>query len=266
MPITLRVRLKFCITNDFNEGISFDGMLPPVANALTTQVGALQVEVWIDPATFQVGAFPTDPSLMAEGDDVHIGTIGIDVLIANVPEDLAEFIRLHANDDSSARQAVAGPLQEAYEGLGREVMSAAVQTLDMVLAFFRVVKGQFWIPQVHFDPDNVAGFCVSSRAAVRSETWDWVRWCPSLVGVLKMEIIDWTSRKVRPGDWERLNYFLQAQKKPSLTLELLAASELLGKEGRTRVALIEGVAALEVAVLQFLTSLHQSANEKTLLA
>lgn len=264
MSITLRVRMKFHITDEFNEGILFENWLPSEANTLATQVGALRVEVCIDPAIFQVGAFPTDLSLLAEAGDVRIGMIGIDVLIADVPDDVSEFIRLHAKDDFSARQAVAGPLQDAYKALGREVMGAANQTLDIVLAFFRVVKGQFWIPQLYFDPDDLAAFYASSSAAVRSETWDWVRWKPSLVGVIKTEVVDWAWRKARPNDWERLNDFLQAQERPSLTLELMAASELLESEGRARVALIESIAALEVAVRRFLTSTHQATNESLL--
>jgi len=73
--------------------------------------------------------------------------IGFDVLIADVSDDLAEFIRLHPHDNFVARQSVAGPLQEMYEALGHEVVNAAVPTLDLVLTFFRVVKGQFWIPR-----------------------------------------------------------------------------------------------------------------------
>jgi len=75
----------------------------------------------------------------------------------------------------------------------------------------------------------------------------------------------WGWRKARRDDWERLNGFIRSQERPSLALELLAASELLEKEGRTRVALIEGVAALEVAVRRFLSSPLPSTNE-TLLA
>ena len=265
MSKTLRIRLNISITDVFNKGILFESWLPPISHILKTNVGALQIEVWIDPMKFQIGPFQIEPSQLSESGDIRIGVIGMDVLVTNVPEDLAEFIHLHSNDTYTDRQNFAGPQPKAYESLGREVMNAAIQTLDKLLTFFRVVKGQFWIPQTYFDPEDIAGFFDSSKAIVRSEAWDWVGWSPSLLGISKSTIIIWTWRKIRAVDWESLDSFLQSQKLPPLPLELLAASELLEAEKRTRVALMEGVTALEVAVQQFLSSSHQRSN-KTLLA
>jgi hypothetical protein len=252
MTKSLQVRFSIPISEEFSEGILFESWLPSSADVLTAKRESLLVVIWIDPQKFQLGAFPVN--LEKEFGDVRIGTIGVDVTVQNVDEELAEFVRVHANDDHKAREEAAGPLRDEYEALGRSVMIAATDVLQRVISFFRVVKGQFWIPQIRFDSENMAGFCAMSSAMVRSETYEWVRWKPSLVGRLILEVRDWGWRKVRRCDWGNLNEFVQQSQKLPLALELLADSERLLRDGLTRAALIESVAALEVTVRQYLVS------------
>ncbi|MBZ5678431.1 MAG: hypothetical protein LAP61_29710 [Acidobacteriia bacterium] len=261
---TLHVRFCIPITEQFNEGLLFQHWLPSDSETLTTRRENLSISVWVDPMRFQVGAFPADALQLAQAGDIRVGKIGVDVRVPDVPDDLAAYVHAHANDDHAAREAAAGQFKDSYEALGRSVMAAATEVLQGVLTFFRVIKGQFWIPQLRFDPENMAGFCALSSAVVRSEAWDWVRWKPSLVGIVRSEARDWGWRRLRQGDWTELHQFVQATKKPPVALELLAESERLEQDGSTRLALIESVAALEVAVRQYLATRPRGNHEALL--
>jgi len=87
-------------------------------------------------------------------------------------------------------------------------------------------------------------------AKVRSEDYEWIRWCPPKVDCLTFY---GSSEKISisQDEWKLVQEFIESDARPNLISELLANAELLIDKEYRRSAIIEAVAALEIAVSNF---------------
>jgi len=84
----------------------------------------------------------------------------------------------------------------------------------------------------------------------------WFRWQPTQLGRLAVASLPDNNdpRLIRAVDWQLVQEFVANDKKPTLTMQLLAGAESLADEGSERAALTEAVSALEVALAKFARS------------
>jgi hypothetical protein len=88
------------------------------------------------------------------------------------------------------------------------------------------------------------------RAKVRSDHFDWTRWCPFSIDRF---VVHTPGRGVSltREEWLDAHKFVAGKARPDIVLELLANAQWLIDNGQRRSALIEGVSALELALTRF---------------
>jgi hypothetical protein len=163
-------------------------------------------------------------------------------VVTTVDGELAAW--MVARDCRHAPTADDEALAARYRQHGEAVTAALNHGLNRFLSFVKIEKGQYWVPLVTVK--------ASGEARAKTHTSDWFRWCPTHVIELTATMPNENDpRFIRPEDWPRAQAFVVSQRRPTLTLELLASAELLAREGSDRAALTEAVTALEVALGSF---------------
>ena len=79
---------------------------------------------------------------------------------------------------------------------------------------------------------------------------EWFRWCPNFPMLADLALGS-ERTYINFEDWVDIREFVSGEQRPNLVLELLANADNLNGEGYRRSALIEWVAALEVALFRF---------------
>jgi len=187
---------------------------------------------------------------------LRLNAIGIDVYVEGVDEEVLVVIQEIA-DEVRATQSMPhrnGDAAKRYEELGLRIQAASLIAANRVLTWFRVSKGQFWISPLVHDSENQASFFRQSQARVSWNGTDWLPWLPSYRGVIRSIGRDWGRRRVARDDWRDLKAWLTEPSRPNLILELLADAEALASRGTVRPALVQAVAALEVAIVRLYES------------
>jgi len=203
-----------------------------------------------------------DEGYIANWMNVKVNKVYIDVIVANVPDGLATFIfderdapkpmhhGMQPDEDGYA------PLRNDYDALGFRVFDLTLTTVNRFIDYARNEKGQYWLEPLKIaDRRNIGSWNNRNRAMVKSDAFDWVRWCPSptLPHYLSSELGP-NEAYIKCEDWSAAQKFVASEKRSDLVLELLANSERLFTDDRRRSAVIEAASALEVALLRFAKS------------
>jgi len=255
MPHRIIVRLQIPIAKEYADALTFTRWLPNEKDGLGMSVNGDTVTVWFDDHLFQASAFDDYANLESHG-DLRLKAIGIDVHVEGVDEEVLAVIQEIA-DEARATQSMPRRDCDAakrYEKLGLRVQTAGLLAANRVLTWFRVSKGQFWISPLEHDPENQASFFRQSQARVRWNGTEWLPWLPSYCGGIRSICQDWGRRRVARDDWRNLQSWMTETSRPNLILELLADAEALASRGAARPALVQAVAALEVAIVRLYDS------------
>ena len=256
MPQRILVRLQIAIAEEYAAALAFTRWLPNEKDTLEMSVNGDKVTVWFDDHLFQASFFDVDYANLESDEDLRLKAIGIDVHVEGVDEEVLAVIQEIA-DEARATQSMPRRDCDAakrYEELGLRVQTAGLHAANRVLTWFRVSKGQFWISPLVHDPENQASFFRQSQAKVRWTGTEWLPWLPSYRGVFQVICQDWGTRRVARVDWRDLKSWMTKASRPDLILELLADAEALASRGAARPALVQAVAALEVAIVRLYES------------
>jgi hypothetical protein len=170
-----------------------------------------------------------------------------DVEATALPEPLVQHIlecsRQNSRDDTH-------PLANDVRNLACQVVGSAIKQFNRFVSFVHSVKGQYWLEEYQFDPDNVVSTCNLFRAMV-NVGGEWLRfYVPGILCVFKTPLPN-TDRFISEADWPRIRDLMTSSRKPPLVWQLLARAEWLLESGHRRGALTEAVSALEMAIHNF---------------
>ena len=175
MPQSIIVRLQIPIAEEYENALTFTRWLPSEKDGLGMSVNGDYVTVWFDDRLFQASTFDVDYENLESQEDLRLKTIGIDVHVEGVEEEVLAVIQ-EITEEARATQRMPHRDCDAakrYEELGLRVQTAALLAANKVLNWFRVSKGQFWISSLAHDPENQACFFRQSQAKV---SWNGTEW------------------------------------------------------------------------------------------
>jgi hypothetical protein len=247
----LHINLEIPIPYDAN--LVFHEWLPlQEADVLTVETGNLQVRLWLDLHCTWHGKMQL--SEIEKYDNIDIRKLYADVIAKGIPAELVEFIyeerdrpRLGPKENPDASYV---RLRQDYIALGRQVLDTVLNAFNRLILYARIHKGQYWLKPRPVSFESMTSDFNEFKAKVKVESREWIRWYPASIDSFTAVLKD-SSRFVSKTDWPAISEFIRGQNRPNLVLELLANAESLAQEGHTRSAIVEAVAALEVATARF---------------
>jgi len=174
-------------------------------------------------------------------------TITAVVTVREVPDELVAGIHRQA----SPRDATTNSPRH----LAERVLGFVTARVNRIISYARNVKGQYWLTDIEYDPYNLNMALNTYGSQIKVGGSQWLKWNPAPSGLVTHD-----GRHVDPawcinrGDWAEARNFVAASGHPPLVGHLLAEAEWHAEQGHLRVALTEGVAALEAAVDAFAAS------------
>lgn len=256
MPTNILIRLEIPFTLQ-TQLLVFHRWLPSdESEALVWNQDKVNVRLWLDRKCSMLA----ESDLAEIGEYVNIPLIRIytDVEIQGMDDQLAEYIyELEKQPTSDAIKNLDEQntkLAESYLQIGQHVLHSALSAHNRLSTYVRIVKGQYWLEEYALDFDRMASDFASFRAKARIGNREWVKWRPTSTCIAHGHPVtsEDLERYITKSDWQQAQEFLNSQTRPNLVLELLANAETLENSGYRRSALIEVVAALEVATARFI--------------
>ncbi len=181
----------------------------------------------------------------------------ISISIGGLSQDLARFIyergKLNRQADPSIgfSDGAIEQLNDAFCALGNEVLSLALETFNRFVDFARVEKRQYWLTRRVFNEDRIENDNIGFQAHVTIPTLGFVPWRPKFTDSIYIELPSSYEHAISEPEWPQVQAYLSADSRPSAVKDLISTSLALLDAGYTRSAIIEGVAALELAVNHF---------------
>lgn len=223
--------------------------------ALILDQNDIRVRLWFD----------LNCSMLKEADFVDIEKhanvvvmrVHVDVEMREIPDELAEFIYEERERYASGPKADPDDrykrLSKLYLDMGQRVLQSAIGAYNRLVTYARITKGQYWLEERTVDFDRMASDFAEFRAKVKIGSREWIRWHPTSEVIVHVRAVNAEdlARYISKADWPQAKEFLKGRSRPDLVLELLANSEALADVGYRRSAIIEAVAALEVATSRF---------------
>jgi|SRR5215211_2388172 len=174
-----------------------------------------------------------------------------EVTVSNLADELADYI-MHTDYYRRDFETISPQEQrliDEYGALGERVYRFTISRVNRLISYARVQKGQYWLEEYVIGA-TMSGRFVGFDPEVTADGSEWVRWVPSNVSHINVQLMD-PSRFITRDDWEKVGEFVRTRSRPPLVGELLAGAESLAANGHRRSALTEAVTALEVAVSEF---------------
>ncbi len=232
-------------------------------DAIIKNVDNFTVRLWIDKNCI-ADPSPLEEMSVEKCTNICVNKIYVDVEVRNVPEDLVAFIYNERDRPRGGIHYGIKPRDEkydkfnnAYKELGGKVFKLAVKMYNRFISFVYANKGQYWLSKGLLDMDRMSNqipsFNVGCNAKVKSDNYDWVRWCPPFTDVIRIILPD-EDASVREDEWARIKEFIEDGSRTDLVLELLANAQSLLENGNRKSAVIEAVSALDVAIHNFAKS------------
>jgi hypothetical protein len=217
---------------------------------ITAHEGGMGIKFWFD---WKCHAL--DPLPYGERDIDRMVTVPAyrviiaDLAITGVPRQLAQYVldlaRRNPPDES-------GPLADECRSLACRILEFAVLQFNRLVGCVYSTKGQYWLEEYPFDPDNVASYFIRFDARVKAGESQWLRfYVPGPGGVWRGNPTQTSARSIRKEDWTKVRELMGSHRKPPLVGQLLARADWLANSGHRRGAVSEAVSALEVAIHAF---------------
>lgn len=236
--------------------IAFLSEPPDSKNALTVTREGTTIQLWFDEdCAAQYRVFQAHPQLRYA--EQSVDKVRVLILVNSVEDDLRQFIaegrRCPHHDADIAEWPVAERNIEArYEALAASIFESCVQILTRLVEYCRTEKGQHWLRRLEYDPKNVSAFFSMCKAQVSVRGNEWRKWDPPPHVVWVTTPIGDHSRFLTTEDWRQAGEYVRAQSRLNIVRELLVRAEELATEGYRRSALIEAIAALDIALARFM--------------
>jgi hypothetical protein len=133
-----------------------------------------------------------------------------------------------------------------------QIYRFVISTINRLIEFCKVELGQYWLATYPADNEYLARHFQTFGARIRQGADDnWVRWRPHAPYFTKIKGELDIDRLMDQAAWLRLQGFLSSRVPPDVVHELLAEAENLAGSERPRAAIMEAIAALEVALSRF---------------
>jgi hypothetical protein len=108
---------------------------------------------------------------------------------------------------------------------------------NRLISYARDRKGQFWLTEHPYEPDQLANNNNGFNARVRRQDEEqFVRWCPP--GDLHMTVhLYGNERSISQADWKVIQNFFERSTSTEVVLEILSNAERLVESGHSRSAI-----------------------------
>lgn len=148
-----------------------------------------------------------------------------------------------------AKQRGAGALRDEYLALGRRMQALIVKRLNRLAEYLGAMKGQYWIDRLQPNDLNPSQFfnAHEAEAIIEGQT---VYFDPQIRTVV-ISALPKQSAMIAKADWPAIRAFVAGDRRTPLVHSLLSSANRLASQGFRRNALVDGVAALEVALNDF---------------
>ena len=163
----------------------------------------------------------------------------------NVSAELSDYI-FSADGFGNLDRGERPDLAAAYRQLGVEVFDSVVHPMNRLIDYLRC-DGQFWLESLPSNPENMRGLWGSCLVTDGSRS---AQWNPYPVISLTVAILD-ENRFATADRWASARAFAESNGRVSKVSGILAAAELLHGYDYDRSAIVEAVAALELALSNF---------------
>lgn len=222
--------------------------------SITVSEDEISVKFWFDHTDTALGRNNVNGVELDLPLNVMAERIMADLTITGLSQRLVEYTIEAASLDSAGQQPSddASPLAEECRKLACRLLDFTLRHFNRLVSYVYSVKGQFWLEEYPFDPDNAVSHFIRFGVKVkRPAESEWQRfYVPGLGGVIRAGYPD-KSRYVTKEDWSRIQDLMASHSRPPLVWQLLARADWLSACGHRRSALTETVSALEVAVHAF---------------
>ncbi len=255
---TLTVRHLISIEDDHGRQrrIIFQRWLPESeADVIIRQEDNRTGRLWMDRTCLGFFEPVTEESL--EGFiTVLVDKVYVDIVVSDVDDEILGFIYDERESPQGIHHGVQ-PANETYEDLsenyrqyGQSIQAHTLNIYNRFIQYSRNNKGQFWLAPYPFEVGQISSRNNHFSARAMIDDGEWFRWCPDFP-MLATLAFGSERTYINSEDWVDIQEFVSGEQRPNLVLELLANADNLNDEGYRRSALIEWVAALEVALFRF---------------
>jgi hypothetical protein len=238
--------------------VSFHRWLPiGKENGIARVLGRYRVVLWFEKENIYVlnHSLREDVSRWA---DLPVGKVHITVFVEEISEDLARFILERGKLDGASdpetgftREQIA-ELNSDFCTLGKDVLSLAIECFNRFVDFTRVEKRQYWLTRRPFREGMINSDNIRFQAHVTIPSAAWVvPWRPKFVDVLTVEFPTSHDHSITESEWLAAQAYLSTDARPPTVKEFISNSLALLDAGHTRSAVVEIIAALELAVNGF---------------
>lgn len=252
--ILVRMQIPTSPPNEHSDCIIFNKWIPYEDEALLVTQGNIQVKFWCD-LTCVSTLSEVDEEYIKNLTNVAVHKFNVDVRVNNLSNQIVQFIyeerdRPEKDFSNIPTNASYQQLSEEYKILGEQVLRAALQNFNKMLSYFRNYKCQYGIKEYTIDFDRMPYYFNCFNAIVKSKTYDWIRWFPSLTDCFTLTILS-ENTYLKKEEWSEVEKFINERNQPDLISELLANAEFLADNGHERSAIIEAISALEIGIHEF---------------
>jgi hypothetical protein len=247
-----RVALK---SSSGGEGtLVFKCWLPGPENPIAFELYAMRVAVTVDKSCVDAFEEVTD-ELISRWGNIRVRSVLIDVIVSDVDDDMCDFIATHYEWPKTGRILESEDPEvrlraEVYSELGQRVLAAVLRGVNRLSSWASAEHGQYWLAGRGGSTDSMMSNNNEFDAVVFVNGGAPVRWCPPNRDA-PITIYMHTGVELEPGDWGEATDFVSSEKRPDATGEILANARTLIDAGYFRSAVIEAVAALELATNRF---------------
>jgi hypothetical protein len=161
------------------------------------------------------------------------------VNVENVPEEMIRGIHNNTNDVGAVN---------SQKEFAKQILDFLASRINRIIEYARYHKGQYWISDIKSDPMNPGNAYREYKSQMKIGEQDWSPWNPyANEYVIILKELD-QNRCLHRNDWPKLKEYVTGSAKPPFIRHILANAEWHADQGHLRVALTEGVAALESAI------------------
>jgi len=252
--LTIRHRVPVSEESDDSNCVYFDRWLPGgQEQALRLKREGLQASLWVDSSCVRLYPGERIEDQLSRG-SVGVSHFFVEIATGPISADLARFIREQAKSRRQrevleSTDAGTRSLAQDHRALGLQVQKTLLHTVNGFLSWAYAEKQQYWLNTRSETGDQLNSINALTGASAQIDTEPRILWCPPTVD--SIHIVLRAKAGITAAEWEALGPFLQAGKRPSLVGELVSNADRLMTLGHHRAALIEAVAAMEVALNAF---------------
>lgn len=224
--------------------VLFSRWLPStIDDHIIVQRENFELAIWFDVSGLD---FPPDEERLDRTPILLAERANIEVTVRGLEAELIDFVVRppRTSDSGDAR------LKETLEQLGINIYKFIVLTLNRLITYLRVEKGQYWLKEHDQDTGLMGSELLQYNAEVSADRKSWRRWTPTDLQTMRVNMnpeSSWIHRE----DWLKAGEYVKTQRSSNFVLDLLSTSRSNAYIGSRRAALLDAVTALEISISEF---------------